>query len=124
MAAISQQELALVGGTYLLVTSLYLWWLNRSAKALLRAIRRDEDSAVWETIGAPESMQQVVQDPHKRWRKFIRTGSYRRLCTPLTASKIDAFLRLLDVGGCVLGLSGAIILYRFWPLLKPALLGA
>ena len=126
MSALSQDPLALVlvGGAYLLITTGYLWWLNRAAESLLRVIKSNEASTVWEIIGAPESIRQAVQDPRKRWLKFIRTRSYRRLCSPVTASKIDAFRKQTNFGLCALGLAGLAILVRFWPLLKPVLLGA
>ena len=126
MFAISQDELALavIGGVYLFITTGYLWWLNCSAESLLRVIQSNEDSTVWETIGAPQSIRQADQDPRKRWLEFIRTRSYRRLCSPVTASKIDAFRQQTNFGLCALGLAGLAILVRFWPLLKPVLLGA
>lgn len=125
MLAISQDELQLawIGVLYVAVTSVYLWWLGYCAEALLRTIRRDEASTVWETIGAPQSVRQAVLDPRRRWLQFIRSRSYRRLCSPVTASKIDAFRLQTNAGLGVLAVTGAIILWRYWPLLKPTLPG-
>ena len=125
MFTLSQDELALawVGGAYVLITAVYLWRMNRSADNLLQAIRRHEAGEVWRAIGAPKSIKQAVQDPERRWREFIRGRAYRRLCSPATASEIDAFLLKVHVGLAGLALTGAIILVRFWPQLKPLLLG-
>ncbi|UCH49495.1 MAG: hypothetical protein JSU95_06880 [Betaproteobacteria bacterium] len=125
MFAISQEELALawVGGAYVVITALYLWLMNRSAEKLLRVIEQHEASEVWQAIGAPLTIKQAVQDPDRRWREFIRSRAYRHVCSPVTASQIDAFLLKTYVGLTGLAVTGAIILVRFWPLLKPALLG-
>lgn len=125
MLAMSQEELALawVGGGYVVITALYIWLMNRSAGKLLHSIRHHEASEVWQALGAPTSIKQAVQDPAGRWREFLRSRTYRRLCSPVTASEIDAFLLRAHVGLIGLALAGVIILVRFWPLLKPALLG-
>jgi hypothetical protein len=125
MFAISQEELALawVGGAYVVITAAYLWLMNRSAEKLLQVIQQHEAREVWQAIGAPGTIKQAVQDPDRRWREFIRSRAYRRLCSPVTASQIDAFLLKTYVGLTGLAVAGAIILVRFWPLLKPALLG-
>ena len=125
MFAISQEELALawVGGAYVVILAAYLWLMNRSAEKLLQVIQHHEASEVWQAIGAPRTIKQAVQDPDRRWREFLRSRAYRRLCSPVTASQIDAFLLKTYVGLAGLDVAGAIILVRFWPLLKPALLG-
>ncbi len=125
MSAISQEQLTLawVGGAYVVITAAYLWLMNRSAERLLRVIQHHEANEVWQSIGAPQTIKQAVQDPDKRWREFLRSRDYRRLCSPVTASEIDTFLLQTYVGLIGLALAGAIILVRFWPLLKPALLG-
>lgn len=125
MFAISQEELALawVGGAYVVILAAYLWLMNRSAEKLLRVIQQHESAEVWQAIGAPKTVKQAVQDPKRRWREFLRSRAYRRLCSPVTASQIDAFLLKTYVGLAGLAVAGAIILVRFWPLLKPALLG-
>lgn len=124
MSALSQEELLLawVGGGYVVITALYLWLMNRSAANLLRVIRQHEANEVWQSIGAPQTIKQAAQDPDKRWREFLRSRDYRRLCSPVTVSEIDAFLLKTYVGLTGLAVAGAIILVRFWPLLKPALL--
>ena len=125
MFAISQDELTLawVGGAYVVIAAVYLWRMNRSADGLLRAIQRHEAGEVWQTIGAPQSIKQAVQDPERRWHGFLRGRAYRRLCSPTTAGEIDAFLLKAHLGLIGLALTGAIILVRFWPILKPHLLG-
>ena len=125
MFAISQEELALawVGGAYVVILAAYLWLMNRSAEKLLRVIQHHEAAEVWQAIGAPKTVKQAVQDPERRWREFLRSRAYRRLCSPVTSSQIDAFLLKTYVGLTGLAVAGAIILVRFWPLLKPALLG-
>ena len=125
MSAITQEELVLawVGGAYVAILAAYLWLMNRSAERLLRVIQQHEAGEVWQAIGAPRTIKQAVQDPDRRWREFLRSRAYRRLCSPVTASQIDAFLLKTYVGLTGLAVAGAIILVRFWPLLKPALLG-
>ena len=125
MFVISQEELALawVGGAYVVILAAYLWLMNRSAEKLLRVIHQHEAAEVWQAIGAPKTVKQAVQDPERRWREFLRSRAYRRLCSPVTASQIDTFLLKTYVGLSGLTVAGAIILFRFWPLLGPALLG-
>lgn len=125
MSEITQEELALawVGGGYVAILALYLWLMNRSAEKLLRTIQQHEADEVWQAIGAPRSVKQAVQDPDRRWREFLRSRAYRHLCSPVTASQIDAFLLKTYTGLTGLAVTGVIILIRFWPLLKPALLG-
>ena len=122
MTSISQEEitLAFIGSAYMIAVGVYAWWLTRSADALLRAIKKREPAGLWDELGAPASMKAAVQDPQRRWRKFIRAETYRSRCHPEIAARIDAFRSGTNLGLGVLGIGGLIILYLFWPLLLGA----
>ena len=54
-----------------------------------------------------------------RWQQFIRTKEYRQRCDSQVAELIEDFRRRSNRMLIILGIASALLLYRFWPLLKP-----
>lgn len=108
---------------YLLVVAIYALWMTRLGESLLHTVEREIPAEKWQAIGAPSSLREAINDPRRRWVKFIREKAYRNFCSPVTASKIDTFLLHASLGLFALATVGGVILYRFWPFFKPLVFG-
>ena len=80
------------------------------------------DSELWRELGAPQSLKAAMADSEKRWMKFIRSREYRNRCGTDVIALIEDYRRRTNRMLIVLGASAGLILYRFWPLLKPSFL--
>ena len=70
-------------------------------------------------MGAPDSVNESVNDPQQRWLRFILSGAYTKCAVPGMTAEIDAFRSVANRGLVIPGASGQAILYLFWLLLDP-----
>jgi hypothetical protein len=114
-----EQLLLVLGIGYICAMAYLLWRLSKTADELLRTVRSSVSPEFWESIGAPTSAESAAKDPSRAWRKFIRSGQYRRRCPMRVVEAIDAYRRQANWTLIGLTIMGSVIVYRFWPLLKP-----
>jgi len=117
-----ERLLLMIGLGYLGAVGVWLWSMRARADRLLEAVSERIDPGLWEELGAPRSMKDVMRDRERRWLRFVSRGDYRRRCGAQVVELIDDFRQRTNVMLVVLGAGGALILYRFWPLLKPGFL--
>jgi hypothetical protein len=116
-----EQTLLIVGVGYLFAVGIWLWSMSVRADVMLREVGELMDRRLWQELGAPGSFKSAMQDPERRWMRFVRSGDYRKRCGGQVIDLIDDFERRTNWMLIVLGLGAALILYRFWPLLFLAL---
>lgn len=117
-----ERLLLLIGLGYLGAVGVWFFSMRARAEQLLEKVRERIDPGLWDELGAPRSMKDVVRDPERRWQRFVRSGEYRKRCGSRVSELIDEFRQRTNVMLIVLGAGAALILYRFWPLLKPGFL--
>jgi hypothetical protein len=118
MLSEDERSLLFVGVGYIAAVIVWALVLGARLEALLRAVRA-RDSALWAELGSPETARDVLQDPERRWRRFIGSGQYRKRLRAEGVDEIDDFRRRARVMIAVLAGAGALVLYRYWELLKP-----
>jgi len=107
---------------YLAAVGVWFWSMRVRGDRMLDSVREHIDPGLWQELGAPRSVMDVVKDRDRRWVRFVNSGDYRRRCSSRVVDIIDEFKRRANVMAVVLGTGAALILYRFWPLLKPSFL--
>jgi hypothetical protein len=117
-----EQSLLLAGGGYLLIVIVWIWTLSVRSKVLLRDIAARIDPSLWQELGAPTSMKQAMKDPERRWMKFIRSGEFRRRCSTEVIDLIDDYRQRSNRMLIILGIGGALLLYRYRAILLPQLI--
>jgi hypothetical protein len=115
--------LIFVGIAFIVVVLAWIFFSEAQSKAMLRDVGDRMDPELWRELGAPRTMKEAVADPDKRWIRFVRSGRYRDQCGAEVIAIIDGFRRRMNIMMIVIGVAACVILYRFWPLLGPALLG-
>jgi hypothetical protein len=116
-----EQALLVVGIAFLIIVLVWLWASAVRANIMLRAVRERMDPALWQELGAPESFKAAMNDPKRRWMKFVRSGEYRKRCGSDVVELIDDFKGRTNRMLIILGVASALLLYRFWPILSDAL---
>jgi len=117
-----EKILLIAGLGYMALALIWALALNARAKLMLRTIRELMEPELWEAIGSPDSLQAVRKDPHRRWHRFLKQGEYRRACSDEVIALIDDFRQRTKRMLIVLTVAGLLLLFRFWPLLKPSFL--
>ena len=117
-----EKILLIAGLGYLALALIWALTLNGRAKLMLRTIRELMEPELWEAIGSPDSLQAAMKDPHRRWHRFLKQGEYRRVCSDDVIALIDDFRQRTKRMLIVLTVAGLLLLFRFWPLLKPSFL--
>ena len=117
-----EQSLLFAGGGYLLIAIVWVWSLAARSNILLRDIAERVDPSLWQELGAPSSMKQAMSDPERRWLKFVRSGEFRRRCSTEVIDLIDEYKRRSNRMLIILGIAGALLLYRYWGILGPQLM--
>ena len=56
MLAAEEQTLLIVGLAYLAVVGILAWRIAKRSNQLLRTVRDNVESSLWQRLGAPESM--------------------------------------------------------------------
>ena len=116
-----QQTLLFVGVGYLLALTLWIFSLQARARTMLGLLSELIEPSLWQALGAPTSIKSIMQDPERRWVKFIRSGEYRRRCDEVAIALIDDYRQRTRVMLAVFSIGGILLLIRFWPLLGPEL---
>lgn len=117
-----QTTLVIVAIGYIALLGGFAWLMNRRASALIRNIKDKGPEGLWDELGAPKAIQDVVGDPAQRWARFIRSKKYRSRCHPELAAEIDGFRAMATWGLVFLAVTGLGIIYLLWPLIAPKLL--
>jgi hypothetical protein len=119
MLSPDERLLTIVGPAYVASVLVAAWYLSRRGAALLRNVRDNVDASLWQDLGAPASVRAAVNDPRRRWTRFVRSGDYRTRCPVDVVEAIDSYRRRVTTTMIALLVPGLLIAYRFWPLLKP-----
>jgi hypothetical protein len=114
-----EQILLVAAIGYIFAVSIWAVSLHARARTMLRLLSDIIDPDVWQAIGAPETLKAAMQDPERRWHRFVRSGEYLRRCDNAAIALIDDYRRRTKVMLIVCAGSGLLLLIRFWPLLKP-----
>lgn len=114
-----EQTLLIAGVLYLIAVTIWALSLHSRARTMLRLLSDMIEPSLWETIGAPETIKAAMQDPEKRWARFIRSGEYKRQCDDIAIALIDDYRQRTKVMLIVCAGGGVLLLIRFWSLLKP-----
>lgn len=114
-----EQTLLVAGIGWLIAVSIWAVSLHSRARAMLRHLSDRIDPAVWQAIGAPDTLKAAIGDPQRRWHRFVKSGEYRRQCDDVAIELIDDYRQRTKVMLFVCAGSGALLLIRFWSLLKP-----
>ncbi|HEY5665644.1 MAG TPA: hypothetical protein VIV64_02905 [Gammaproteobacteria bacterium] len=114
-----QQTLLFVGIGYVVAMTLWVLSLQARARTTLGLLSELIEPSLWQALGAPRSMKAIMQDPERRWARFIRSGEYRRQCDETAIALIDDYRQRTRVMLGVFAISGILLLVRFWPVLKP-----
>jgi len=114
-----EQTLLVAGVLYLIAVSIWALSLHARARTMLRLLSEMVEPSLWQAIGAPVTVKAAMQDPEKRWARFIRSGEYRRQCDDVAIALIDDYRRRTKIMLIVCAGSGVLLLIRFWSLLKP-----
>jgi hypothetical protein len=117
-----QQTLLIAGVGWLIAVSVWALSLHARANTLLRNVGERLDPDLWQSLGAPATVKAAMQDPAKRWFRFIRSGDYQQRCDAAVIEMIDDYRRRTKFMLIVSAGSGLLLLIRFWPLLKPEFL--
>jgi hypothetical protein len=121
---LSSDEAALLVVAPLFLTAVGTWALivHSRGKMLFETLRERIDPALWQELGAPASLRDAMRDPQGRWRRFMSSREYRRRLDTGLAALIDDYRSRGNRMLIVFGIAALLILYRFWPLLKPGFL--
>jgi hypothetical protein len=111
------QSLLIVGIAYVVGVGIWAWTMLVRSNMLLRELGERIDPKLWQSLGAPTSMKDVMNDPEKRWYRFVRNREYRIRCSTEVADLIDDFKRRQNGMLIIIGGAGALIIYRYWPYL-------
>jgi len=122
MLSADEKFLLFIAIAYLIVASIVACGMMRRAERLLRTVRDSVSPDLWQDLGAPDSVRVALNDPKGRWVKFIRGGEFRMRFPPRAIDAVEAYRRSTNLRLIGLSVTGAMILYRFWPLLKPEFL--
>jgi hypothetical protein len=114
-----EQALLIAGIGYFVVVAVWAVTLNARARIMLGALSELIDPSLWQRLGAPTSVTAAMRDPERRWFRFVRSGEYRQQCSETVVALIDDFRRRTKRMLLVLAVAGVLLLFRFWPLLKP-----
>lgn len=114
-----EQSLLIVAVLFIGAIGLWAFILHTRGNALLRSLSERIDPALWQELGAPATLQQAVFETGGRWRRFMRSREYRRRCDADTAALIDDYRFRSNRMLVIAGIAAALILIRYWPLLKP-----
>lgn len=114
-----EQTLLFVGVGYLVALSIWAITLHARGRSMLRQVGERIEPALWQSLGAPDSINAAMRDPKRRWYRFLRSGEYRRQCPDAVVELIDDYRRRVKIMLTVFSVGGLLLLIRFWPLLKP-----
>ena len=119
--ALSEDELSLLIVAPFFVVALAIWAfvLHLRGIALLRTLEEKLDPALWEELGAPSSIPAAMRDPKNRWWRFIRGGEYRKRLSPELVELIDDYRNRTSRMLVIFAIAAALLLWRYWPLLRP-----
>lgn len=120
--SVDEQSLLIVAVLFIAAVGIFALSVHLRGRALLRNLQEGIDADLWAALGAPESLAQAMHDPEGRWRRFIRSGEYRRRLAPELAEQIDDYRQRGNRMLVIFGIAAVLILIRFWPVLKPAFL--
>lgn len=101
---------------FLAAIVIFLLSIHIRGKILFRALAERLDPELWRSLGAPQSSFAAYRDPERRWRKFIRSGEYRRLDQDLV-DQIDDNHRRTKRMLVIFAIAVALLSFRFWSLL-------
>ena len=116
-----QQVLLFAGVGYLLALSIWVISLQARARTMLALLSELIEPSLWQALGEPRSIKAIMRDPEKRWIRFIRSGEYRRQCDEAAIALIDDYRQRTKVMLGVFAVSGVLLMFRFWPLVRPEL---
>ncbi len=116
-----QQTLLFVGIGYLVALTLWVLSLQARARTMFGLLSELIEPSLWQALGAPRSFKDIMQDPERRWVRFIRSGEYRRQCDEPAIALIDDYRQRTRVMLGLFAISGILLLVRFWPVLKPGI---
>ena len=114
-----QQTLLFVGIGYLVALTLWIFSLQARARTMLGLLSELIEPSLWQALGAPQSVRAIMQDPERRWVRFIKSGEYRRQCDEAAIALIDDYRQRTRVMLGVFAVSGILLLFRFWPVIEP-----
>lgn len=114
-----EQVLLVAAIGYVAAVAIWAVSLHARAKTTLRLLNDLVDPAVWQAVGAPDTLKAAMQDPERRWYRFVRSGEYLRQCDDDAIALIDDYRRRTKTMLFVCAGGGLLLLIRFWPLLKP-----
>ena len=106
-----------VAPLFLAAIVIFLLSVHVRGKILFRALAEHADPELWRSLGAPQSMLAAYRDPERRWRKFIRSGEYRRRLDQSLVDQIDDNRRRTKRMLVIFAVAIVLVAYRFWPLL-------
>ncbi len=101
---------------FLAAIVIFLLSIHIRGKILFRALAERVDPELWRSLGAPQSSFAAYRDPERRWRKFIRSGEYRRLDQD-HVDQIDDNRRRTKRMLVIFAIAIALLSFRFWSLL-------
>ena len=108
---------AFVGLLYLVIVAVVAVGLMRRASGLLLTEQRRAPAAVWTELAAPGSVTEALNDPDRRWTRFLRSGDHRtRLSTELVW-EIDGFRRVVSWSLVLIAGAGVLVIAAFVPLI-------
>jgi hypothetical protein len=114
-----EQVLLVAAIGYIAAVAIWALSMHARAKSMLRQLSGLVDPAVWNAIGAPDTLKAAMKDPERRWYRFVRSGEYLKQCDDAAVELIDDFRRRSKLMLIVCAGGGLLLLIRFWPLLKP-----
>ena len=114
-----EQTLLIVGIGYLAALTIWAMSLYARGRVMLNHLSEIVEPSLWESLGAPDSINAAMRDPERRWNRFIRSGEYRRRLGADAIEIIDDYRRRTKIMLTIFSVSGLALLIRFWPLLKP-----
>jgi len=117
-----EQTLLIAGLGYLIAVAVWALSLHARARTLLKTVGERIDPDLWQSLGAPDSIKAAMQDPERRWRRFVRSGEYLRRCDAETCELIDDYRRRTKFMLFVSAVAGVMLVIRFRDLIKPAFL--
>lgn len=109
----------IVGVGYLVALTIWALSLHARGRSMLRQVGERIEPELWQSLGAPDSINAAMRDPGRRWHRFLRSGEYRRQCSDAVVELIDDYRRRVKIMLTVFAVGGLLLLIRFWPLLKP-----
>jgi hypothetical protein len=89
---------------------------------MLRTLSETVDPELWQSLGSPDTLKTAMRDRKKRWHRFIRSGEYQSKLSNDAIVLIDDYRRRTKTMLLICAAAGLLLLFRFWPLLKPEFL--